>query len=157
MTCAILSRMEDVMKGRIGGEQGYEVRCNLDGDAIRGRAGGKLHGKDITLEITETGVVGTVGNESVSIQLQEGELKGNVGSEKITLRGVDRVTGFLGEPIIGWNIVAQQNGEKLVGQLGSTVLGRTFELNLGSAPGWVGALVAAVAFYALEPRAVTRK
>jgi len=33
------------------------------------------------------------------------------------------------------------------------VLGREFSLELGSAPGWVGTLVAVVAFYALEPRA----
>ena len=80
-------------------------------------------------------------------------VRGNVGAQKLTLRGVDRVTGFMGEPIVGWNVVAQQTGEKLVGQLGSTVLGRPFELDLGSAPGWVGTLVAVVAFYALEPRA----
>ena len=36
---------------------------------------------------------------------------------------------------------------------GHTLLGREFQLELGSAPGWVGALVAVVAFYALEPRA----
>ena len=111
-----------------------------------------MYGKDIDLEITERGVQGTVGSESVRIELEEGELRGNVGSQKLVLRGVDRVTGFLGEPIVGWNIVAQQQGEKLSGQLGSTVLGRTFELDLGSAPGWVGTLVAVVALYALEPR-----
>ncbi len=145
--------MEDVLKGRLGGPAGFEVRCAIDGDAIRGRAGGRLHGKDIDLEITETGVVGTVGQEPVKVELQEGELRGNVGGQKLTLRGVDRVTGFLGEPIVGWNIVAQQQGTKLVGQLGSTVLGQNFELDLGSAPGWVGVLVAVVAFYAMEPRA----
>ena len=96
---------------------------------------------------------GTVGADSVKIELEDGELRGNVGAQKLTLRGVDRVTGFMGEPIVGWNVVAQQTGEKLVGQLGSTVLGRPFELDLGSAPGWVGTLVAVVAFYALEPRA----
>jgi hypothetical protein len=66
---------------------------------------------------------------------------------------VDRVTGYFGEPITGWNVAAQQQGSQLVGRLGSTVLGRDFQLELGSAPGWVGALVAVVAFYALEPRA----
>lgn len=145
--------MDDVLKGRLGGAEGFDLRCTLDGDRIAGRAGGRLHGKDIDLEITETGVVGTVGLDSVKVELQEGELRGNVGREKITLRGVDRVTGFLGEPIVGWNILAQQNGHKLVGRLGSTVLGRDFELDLGSAPGWVGTLVAVVGFYALEPRA----
>lgn len=150
---AILPRMEDLIKGRLGGADGYSIRCAIDGDTIKGRAGGKLHGKDINLEITERGVQGTVGAESVKIELEDGELRGNVGAQKLTLRGVDRVTGFMGEPIVGWNVVAQQTGEKLVGQLGSTVLGRPFELDLGSAPGWVGTLVAVVAFYALEPRA----
>lgn len=145
--------MEDLIKGRLGGADGYNIRCAIDGDKIIGRAGGKVHGKDIELEITERGVQGSVGDDSVKIELAAGELKGNVGTQQITLRGVDRVTGYLGEPIVGWNIVAQQNGEKLSGQLGSTILGRIFELELGSAPGWVGALVAVVAFYGLEPRA----
>lgn len=145
--------MEDLIKGRLGGADGYDIRCAIEGDKIVGRAGGKLHGKDIELEITERGVQGTVGSESVKIELEAGELRGNVGSQKLTLRGVDRVTGFFGQPIVGWNVVAQQQGEHLSGQLGSTVLGRIFELELGSAPGWVGTLVAVVAFYALEPRA----
>ncbi|ANE44068.1 hypothetical protein [Deinococcus puniceus] len=145
--------MEDQIKGRLGGADGYDIRCVIDGDRITGRAGGKLHGKDIDLEITERGVQGTVGADPFKIELQDGELKGNVGSQKLTLRGVDRVTGYMGEPIVGWNVVAQQTGDQLVGQLGSTVLGRNFELSLGSAPGWVGTLVALVSFYALEPRA----
>lgn len=154
---AILSPVEDVLKGRLGGAEGFDVRCTLDGDHIVGRAGGKLHGKDINLEITETGVEGVVGGDRVRVELQEGELRGNVGREQITLRGVDRVSGFLGEPIVGWNILAQQSGQKLVGRLGSTVLGKDFEFDLGSAPGWVGTLVAVVAFYALEPRASVKK
>lgn len=141
------------MKGRLGGPDGYDIRCSIDGDKIIGRVGGKVHGKNLELEITERGVEGVVGGESVKIELADGELKGNVGSQKLTLRGVDRVTGYMGEPIVGWNIVAQQKGEYLTGQLGSTILGRVFELKLGSAPGWIGALVATVAFYALEPRA----
>ena len=145
--------MEDVLKGRLGGAEGFDVRCTLEGDRIAGRAGGRLHGKDIDLEITETGVVGLVGGQAVRVELDGGELRGEVGGQPITLRGVDRVTGFFGQPIVGWNIVAQQVGEKLVGRLGSTVLGRDFEFDLGSAPGWVGTLVAVVAFYALEPRA----
>lgn len=145
--------MDDLLKGRLGGADGYTIRCAIDGDKIVGRAGGKLSGKDIDLEITERGVAGTVGDESVKIELQDGELRGNVGKETLTLRGVDRVTGYFGAPIVGWNISAQQTGEKLEGRLGSTVLGREFSLDLGSAPGWVGTLVAVVAFYALEPRA----
>lgn len=145
--------MEDLIRGRVGGADGYAVRCAIDGDRISGRAGGRLYGKDIELEITERGVQGTVGEESVRIELEEGELRGNVGNQRLVLRGVDRVTGFFGEPIVGWNVVAQQQGERLQGQLGSTVLGRPFELDLGTAPGWVGTLVAVIAFYALEPRA----
>lgn len=145
--------MEDLIKGRLGGADGYAIRCAIDGDRISGRAGGKLHGKDIELEITERGVQGTVGADPVRVELEEGELRGNVGNQKLVLRGVDRVTGFLGEPIVGWNVVAQQQGEELQGQLGSTVLGRPFTLTLGTAPGWVGTLIAIVAFYALEPRA----
>ncbi len=145
--------MEDFLTGRLGGKDGYGIRCAIDGDKIVGRAGGKLSGKDIALEINERGVSGTVGDEHVSIELQNGELKGHVGSEALTLRGVDRVTGYFGAPIVGWNIVAQQNGDQLVGQLGSTVLGKEFEMQLGSAPGWIGVLVAVTAFYALDPRA----
>ena len=145
--------MDDVLKGRLGGADGYDIRCTIDGDRIVGRAGGKLSGKMIDLEITERGVAGTVGDESVKVELQDGELRGNVGRETLTLRGVDRVSGHLGAPITGWDIFAQQQGQKLAGRLGSTVLGREFTLELGSAPGWVGVLVAVVAFYALEPRA----
>ena len=150
---SILLRMDDLLKGRLGGADGYDIRCTIDGDRIVGRAGGKLSGKAIDLEITERGVAGTVGDERVVVELQDGELRGNIGKETLTLRGVDRVSGHLGAPIIGWDIFAQQQGEKLSGRLGSTVLGREFALELGSAPGWVGTLVAVVAFYALEPRA----
>ena len=145
--------MEDLIQGRLGSAEGYDIRCVIDGDKIVGRAGGKLHGKDIDLEITDRGVRGSVGSDDVVVELEDGELRGKVGSQKLVLRGVDRVSGFLGEPIVGWNIAAQQEGTQLQGRLGSTVLGRGFELELGSAPGWVGALVAVVAFYALEPRA----
>ena len=102
--------MEDLIKGRLGGADGYDIRCAIDGDKIVGRAGGKLHGKDIELEITERGVQGSVGTESVKIELEGGELRGNVGNQQLTLRGVDRVTGFFGQPIVGWNVVAQQQG-----------------------------------------------
>ncbi|MFC6618173.1 hypothetical protein [Deinococcus radiophilus] len=146
--------MSDVMKGRIGQEgEGFGVRCEILEDKIVGRAGSRLHGKNIELEITETGVQGSVGQQTINVSLESGELRGMVGDQKLVLRGVDRVTGHFGEPIIGWNITATQTGEKLEGRLGSTVLGRPFSLDLAGAPGWVGALVAVVAFYALEPRA----
>lgn len=145
--------MEDFLKGRLGGAEGYSIRCAIEGDKIVGRAGGQLSGQDIELEIGERGVSGNVGGEPVHIELQQGELQGQVGDQPLTLRGVDRVTGHFGAPIVGWSIVAQQQGSTLRGQLGSTVLGKEFELELGSAPGWVGVLVAVVAFYALDPRA----
>lgn len=141
------------MKGRLGGKEGYDIRCTIQEDKIVGRAGGKLYGVDIELEISEKGVVGNVGQFPVHIDLAEGELKGHVGEQPLSLRGVDRVTGQLGRPVIGWSIAAQQQGRHLSGQLGSTILGREFNLELGSAPGWIGVLVAVVAFYGLEPRA----
>lgn len=140
--------------GRIGQEgEGFSVRCEILEDKIKGRAGSRLHGKNIELEITESGVQGKVGDQAVSVALEAGELRGTIGDQPLTLRGVDRVTGRFGEPIIGWDITAQQNGDHLEGRLGSTVLGRPFSLELAGAPGWVGVLVAVVAFYALEPRA----
>lgn len=146
--------MNEVMRGRIGQEgEGFSVRCEIQEDKLVGRAGSRLHGKNIELEITETGVQGTVGDQAINIGLESGELRGTVGDQKLTLRGVDRVTGHFGEPIIGWDIAAQQTGEQLEGRLGSTVLGRPFSMSLAGAPGWVGVLVAVVAFYALEPRA----
>lgn len=147
--------MSEVITGRIGsGDESFSVRCEIkDDDQIVGRAGGRLHGKAIRLQITETGVQGTVGPDPIAVTLEGGELRGVVGEQPLTLRGVDRVTGHFGEAIIGWNISAAQKGDELQGQLGSTVLGRPFTMNLAGAPGWIGALIAVVAFYALEPRA----
>ncbi|MBB6096665.1 hypothetical protein HNR42_000077 [Deinobacterium chartae] len=147
---------EDMLIGRLGGADGYDVRCKLDGDAISGRAGGRLAGKDIHLEITETGVTGRVDTYPVQVDLKDGQLIGKVGDEDIVLRGVDRVTGRLGGAIVGWDFVAQQRGTELVGRLGGTVLGRDFQFSLGSAPGWIGTLVAVVAFYALERPATAK-
>ncbi|ADY25491.1 hypothetical protein Deipr_0318 [Deinococcus proteolyticus MRP] len=146
--------MNEVIKGRIGQEgEGFGVRCEIQEDKIVGRAGSRLHGKNIELEITETGVQGKVGDQNITVALEGGELRGTIGDQRLTLRGVDRVTGRFGEPIIGWDIAAQQTGDQLEGRLGSTVLGRPFSMSLAGAPGWVGVLVAVVAFYALEPRA----
>lgn len=141
------------MKGRLGGKEGYDIRCGIENDKIIGRAGGKLYGVDIELEISERGVSGRVADFPIHIELATGELKGNVGDQPLSLRGVDRVTGQLGSPVVGWSIAAQQQGRHLSGQLGSTILGREFNIELGSAPGWIGVLVAVVAFYGLEPRA----
>ncbi len=140
----------DMLKGRLGGADGYDVRCTLDDDQIIGRVGGKLAGKEIRLEITETGVSGTAAGLEVFVELKEGKLVGKVGPEDLTLQGVDKVSGRLGGPITGFNIYAEQRGHMMAGRLGGTVLGRDFTLELGSAPGWIGALVAVVAFYTVE-------
>ncbi len=151
---AILSRVTDtvdMLKGRLGGEMdGYDVRCVLEEDRIVGRVGGKLAGQELILEITETGVKGFAGSLEVVVDLKDGKLIGHIGQEELVLQGVDRVTGHLGSPIVGWNIYAEQRGQMMAGRLGGTVLGRDFLLELGSAPGWIGALVAVVAFYVTE-------
>lgn len=138
------------MTGRLAGPSGeYELRCRLEGDALRGRVGGALVGKDLDLDITETGVRGRVGGPrgfEVSLELQAGELVGDLADEPFRLRGVDRVTGRLGDGFAALELDATQRGSRLGGRLG----GRPFELDLGDAPGWIGALVAAVAYYALE-------
>ncbi|MFC5597917.1 hypothetical protein [Deinococcus cellulosilyticus] len=141
---------EELMTGRFHGAAGYDVRCALDGDFIKGRVGGKLAGKSFNLEITETGVQGTAAGLNVEVHLQDGALVGSIGDQELTLRGVDRVTGRLGGPIVGWDVAAQQTGHKLVGRLGGTVIGKDFEFNLGEAPGWIGVLVALVSFYVFE-------
>lgn len=141
----------DILKGRLGGEKdGYDVRCTLEEDRIVGRVGGKLAGQDLSLEILETGVQGYAGTAAVFVELKDGKLVGKVGDEELVLQGVDRVTGRLGSPIVGWNIYAEQRGQMMAGRLGGTVLGRDFVLQLGSAPGWIGAMIAVVAFYAIE-------
>lgn len=144
---------QDALFGRLGdATDGYSVRCKLDGDAIVGRVGGRLAGKDIRLEITDNGVSGQVDGQDVLVELKDGQLVGHVGNLNLVLRGVDRVTGRLGEVIGGWDIVAQQQGSNLVGRLGGAVLGKNFEFDLGQAPGWIGTLIATVAFYSLEAR-----
>lgn len=144
--------MEDIIHGRVGGEHGFPVRCTIEEDRIVGRAGGRLNGKKLILNITDSGVDGEIGGETVSIHLDGGLLKGHVGEHPLSLRGVDNVTGRLGESITGWEIFAQQRGDELVGRLGSAVQGRDFTLSLGGAPGWIGTLVAVLAFWSLEPR-----
>lgn len=149
----ILAVMKEVMKGRLGDKQGYEICCSVEEEKIVGRAGGRLYGKDIELCINDTGVTGKVGTEEVDVVLDGGVLRGKIGLQDITLRGVDQVSGFFGQPIVGWHVVAQQEGNELVGQLASVTLNHTFRLELGGAPGWVGTLAVVVAFYALDPRA----
>ena len=138
--------------GRVGGpSDGLEVRCKLDQDSVRGRVGG-LFGKEVNLEITETGIRGTVGGKGgfeVALGLQNGELTGSVGTESLTLRGADQVTGRLGERLGGLEFSAVQRGTRLTGRLGG-ITGKAIDLELGEAPGWIGALTAIIAVYAIE-------
>jgi hypothetical protein len=142
--------------GRVGGQSdGLDIRAELDQDALKGRVGG-IFGKDLNLEITETGIHGQVGGSKgflVSLELRGGELSGSVGSEALVMRGVDQVTGRLGDTIGGLEISARQRGSKLTGRLGG-LTGKMIDLELGAAPGWIGVLTAVVAIYALERHSV---
>lgn len=144
--------MADVMTGRLGGEsEGFDLKAKLDGDTVTGRAGG-IFGKDFQLEISATGVSGHIGHadaQQVSLELASGELSGFIGGASVRLRGVDQVTGSLGEGITALQIFAQQRGEDLIGNIGGMV-GRPFKLSLNGAPGWIGVLVALVAYCALD-------
>lgn len=134
--------------GRIGGPQGLEVRAQLQDDTLKGRVGGAF-GKEFDLSLTDNGVQGVVGGPTgfaVSLTLKGGELTGQLGTEDFTLRGVDRVTGRLGSSLVGMPFDTQQVGEKLIGSIGS----KDVFLSLGSSPGWIGAMVAVIAVYALE-------
>ena len=145
----ILCRMTDYdITGRIGGLQGLEVRARLEDDTVKGRVGGAF-GKEFDLTLTDTGVQGQVGGKTgfaISLELRQGELMGQLGSEDFSLRGVDHVTGRIGSSLVGLSFDTQQVGEKLIGAIGN----RDVTLNLGSSPGWIGAMVAAIAVYALE-------
>ena len=142
--------------GRVGGpSDGLDIRADLDQDALKGRVGG-IFGKDINLEISENGIHGRVGGSKgfdVALELRNGELSGHVGGESLVMRGVDQVTGRLGETIGGLEITARQRGSNLTGRLGG-LSGKMIELELGAAPGWIGVLTAVVAVYALERHAV---
>lgn len=114
-------------------------------------------GKDLEIDITETGVTGRIGGRNgydLNLELQSGELVGHAGDDTLRMRGVDRVTGRLGEGFTGVEIAAQQRGQRLTGVIGGP-LGRPFELQLGDAPGWIGTLVAVVAYYTFERRPAT--
>ncbi|HWG84325.1 MAG TPA: hypothetical protein VNT60_02490 [Deinococcales bacterium] len=145
--------MKDDITGRLGGpSDGHDIRCRMDGDTVRGRIGGALMARELTLDINTDGVNGKVGGTKgfdVSLRLDGGELVGQVGREDLRLRGVDRVAGRVGDTIGGVDVIAVQRGQKISGRVGG-IAGKAFELELGEAPGWVGALVAAVTYYALE-------
>jgi hypothetical protein len=142
--------------GRVGSAaDGLDIRADLDQDALKGRVGG-VFGKDINLQISENGIHGRVGGSKgfeVVLELRNGELSGHVGGEALVMRGVDQVTGRLGDTIGGLEISARQRGSNLTGRLGG-LTGKMIELELGAAPGWIGVLTAVVAVYALERHSV---
>jgi hypothetical protein len=134
--------------GRIGGPQGLEVKARLDDDAVRGRVGGAF-GKDVDLSLHDDRVQGRVGGTNgfdVTLKLERGELVGSLGAEDFVLRGVDRVTGRIGSALSGLDFDLQQLNTRLIGSLGT----KDVDLSLGGSPGWIGALVAVIAVYALE-------
>ena len=140
-----------MIEGYLGAER-FEIKVRLEGDKLLGRVGGALMARDVKLDLTATGVTGRVGGSNgfdVRLSLESGELIGFVGNDPVSLRGVDVVVGTLGDGFSALEFGARQSGTKLVGSLGG-LLGKPFMLELGQIPGWLGALVVLVAFYALE-------
>ncbi len=140
-----------MIEGFLGAER-FEIKVRLEGDKLLGRVGGALMARDVKLDLTATGVTGRVGGSNgfaVQLSLEAGELIGFVGNDPINLRGVDAVTGTLGDGFAAMEFSARESGTRLIGSLGG-LLGKPFTLELGGAPGWLGALVVLVAFYALE-------
>jgi hypothetical protein len=144
---------EMTLTGRVGAQSdGYDVRCKLVGDQLMGRIGSPLYGCNFRLDIADDGLEGAVlgvRGFAVSLKLAGGELVGLVGNESLVLRGVDTVTGVLGNTIVGLEIAARQNGPLVSGRIAG-LLGKPFELEVGDIPGWMGVLVAVIGFYALE-------
>jgi hypothetical protein len=134
------------------GEEKFEIKARLEGDRVLGRVGGALMAKEIDLSLTDKGVSGRVGGKNgfeVLLELEAGELVGLVGADRIVLRGVDQVTGALGSGITALEFAARQRGEQLQGRIGG-LMGKSFELELDGAPGWVGVLIGLIAYYAFE-------
>ena len=140
-----------MIEGFLGSER-FEIKVRLEDDKLLGRVGGALMARDVKLELTATGVTGRVGGSNgfdVRLSLESGELIGFIGNDPISLRGVDAVVGTLGDGFSALEFAARQSGTRLLGSLGG-LLGKPFSLELDDAPGWLGALVVLVAFYALE-------
>jgi hypothetical protein len=140
-----------MIEGFLGAEK-FEIKVRLEQDKLLGRVGGALMAKDVRLELSATGVSGRVGGNSgfeVRLALEGGELVGFIGNAPVAMRGVDVVTGTLGDGFSALEFMARQSGSTLIGSLGG-LLGQPFQLELDEAPGWLGALVVLVAFYALE-------
>ncbi len=144
--------VQNEITGHLGTNPSIELKARLEQDRILGRVGGALMAKELNLEVSEKGVNGHVGGKNgfeVSLELKAGELTGFVGQDNLNLRGVDQVTGHLGSTLGGVDFIANQHGDKLRGRMGG-IKGQTFELELAGTPGWIGTLVAIIAFYALE-------
>jgi hypothetical protein len=140
-----------MITGFLGAER-FEIKVRLEGDQLIGRAGGALMGKDIALNLTDTGVTGTLGGRNgakVDLKLEGGELVGTVGTDRVALRGVDQVTAEIGFGIGAVEMRAVQNGDAISGRIGG-LTGKSFSLELDSAPGWMGGLLALVSYCALE-------
>lgn len=148
--------MSEEIIGYIGHQdkgEGFPVRFVVEEERIVGRAGGRVQGKKIELRIVEQGIEGEVDGQSIRVSLEGGELRGKIGEQQVVLRGVDHVTGFFGQPMVGWNVDARHSKDTMQGVFGGTVLNFPFVLKLDGVPGWMGVLAALSAFYALEPRA----
>jgi hypothetical protein len=140
-----------MITGFLGAER-FEIRARLEGDQLIGRAGGALMGKDILLDLTDTGVRGTLGGKNgttVDLKLEGGELVGTVGVDRVALRGVDQVTAEIGFGLGAVELRAVQNGNTFSGRIGG-LTGKSFSIDLDSAPGWMGGLLALVSYCALE-------
>jgi hypothetical protein len=140
-----------MMTGLIGNE-GFEIKARLEGDRLLGRVGGALMGKDLSLDLSDTGVTGTVGGKNgaaVQLSLETGELVGFIGADRVALRGVDQVSGEIGTGVVAIEMRAVQRGDALEGRVGG-LTGKAFSLQLDGLPGWIGALVAVTAYCALE-------
>jgi hypothetical protein len=140
-----------MIEGFLGAEK-FEIKVRLEQDKLLGRVGGTLMAKEVRLELSATGVSGRVGGTTgfeVRLSLEGGELVGFIGNAPVAMRGVDVVTGTLGDGFSALEFMARQSGSKLIGSLGG-LLGQPFQLELDETPGWLGALVVLVAFYALE-------
>jgi hypothetical protein len=144
--------VQNEITGSLGVNPSIELKARLEQDRILGRVGGALMAKELNLEVSEKGVSGRVGGKNgfdVNLELKAGELTGFVGTDALNLRGVDQVVGRLGSATNGVDFISNQHGDSLRGRLGG-IKGQLFELELAGTPGWIGTLVAIIAFYAIE-------
>lgn len=140
-----------MITGFLGAER-FELKARLEGDKLIGRVGGALMGKDIALDLSDKGVKGSIGGKTgapLELALEHGELVGFVGADRVALRGVDQVTAEIGTGFSAIELRAAQRGDTLTGVIGG-MTGKPFVVELAGIPGWIGALLALVAYCALE-------